>query len=579
MFPIRYSCHCVTCEWYINIVEIYIYPLYSRHLRRYEGDRRTTFICFQNSECYNVTNDELVAGVRTVSDVVQTTLGPFGANKLLIQQDGTVTATASSTELLERFDVTDPAVTLLETAAAGFGDRYGDGTGTVVTLAGALLREADKLADQGLHPTAIERGYSAGLDSALAAVDRTARPLSSFGAAAVAETALTGTRDLRVRQAVSEQVARAVEKAGVDAGQNIRVVSRPGGTAAETELVSGVVLERGPVLESMPRSAERDGIAVLSSAVDVPHVGSQLGRVSRRVILDADSFEDREAVAGNEDEAFTEQLRAAVDAGCGVVVTESAINERVRSRLASEGIIGIHRVDTDELRQIARVTDATVVPTLDQVSEETLGTGSVTVQRKAGRDVAVVKSDAGEVAHTLFCRAPDSRTVGAFEHSVEAAIAATAAAIRDGQVVPGGGAVEATASQVVEEDARSLEGRQQLCADAFGSALMSVPRALATTAGLDGGRTVVQLRVARSEGRDSIGVDALAGATGDVLGEDPIVEPVSTKKAILTAATDLATQLIRIDERLQAVDLGDDEDVIPEEATAQEAPAGRGQNA
>jgi len=119
-----------------------------------------------------------VAGVRTVADVVQTTLGPFGANKLLIQQDGTVTATASATELLERFDVTDPAVTLLETAATGFGDRYGDGTRTVVTLAGALLREADRLTDQGLHPTAIERGYREGLDSALDAIDRTARPLS-----------------------------------------------------------------------------------------------------------------------------------------------------------------------------------------------------------------------------------------------------------------------------------------------------------------------------------------------------------------------------------------------------------------
>jgi len=527
-----------------------------------------------------VTNDELVAGVRTVADVVQTTLGPFGANKLLIQQDGTVTATASATELLERFDVTDPAVTLLETAATGFGDRYGDGTGTVVTLAGALLREADRLTDQGLHPTAIERGYREGLDSALDAIDRTARPLSLFGAEAVAKTALTGTRDLQVRESVAAQVAEVVDEVGVDASDSIRVVSRPGGATAETEVVRGVVLERGPILEAMPRSPERDGIAVLSSTVDVPHVGSQLGDVTRRVVFDADSFEDREGVAAFESEAFTEQLQTAIDAGCGTLVTERAINERVQTQLAAEGILGIQRVDTDELRQIARTTDATIVPSLDQVSESTLGRGSVTVQRKAGRDVTVVKSEDGDPAYTLFCRAPDPRTVSAFEHSVESAISATAAAVRDGRVVPGGGAVEATVSQAVEENARSLEGRQQLAADAFGTALMTVPRALATTAGLDGGRTVVQLRVARSEGRDSIGVDALVGTTADVLGDDPIVEPVSTKKAILTSATDLATQLIRIDDRLQAVDLGDDDQVVPEEETqAQQAPAGQGQNA
>lgn len=537
-------------------------------------------ICFQNAREHSVTNDELVASVRTVADVVKTTLGPFGANKLLIQQDGTVTVTASSTQLLERFDVTDPAVTLLQTAASGFGDRYGDGTGTVVTLAGALLQEADGLAEQGLHPTAIEQGYRDGLDSALDAIDRTARPLSSFGAEAVAKTALTGTRDLQVRQSVAAQVANVVEEVGADASDSIRVVSRSGGATAETDLLRGVVLERGPTLESMPRSPERDGIAVLSSSVDVPHVGSQLGDVTRRVVFNADSFEDREEIAEHESEAFTEQLQAAIDAGCGAIITERAINERVQTRLAAEGILGIHRIDTDELRAIARTTGATVVPSLDQVSESTLGRGTITVQRKAGRDVTVVKSESGESAHTLFCRAPDPRTVTAFEHSAETAIAATAAAVRDGRVVPGGGAVEATVSQAVEAEARSLEGRQQLSADAFGTALMTVPRALATTAGLDSGRTVVQLRVARSEGRDSIGVDALAGTTADVLGDDPIVEPVAIKKAILTTATDIATQLIRIDDRLQAVDLDDDDDVVPEEMAAQgpEPPAGQGRN-
>lgn len=512
-----------------------------------------------------MSNDELFAGARTVCDMVETTLGPFGANKLLIQQDGTVTATASSTELLERFDVTDPAVTLLETAASGFGDRYGDGTGTVVTLAGGLLRRADRLADQGLHPTAIERGYQKGLDVALDVIDHTSRPLSSYGPAAVARTALTETRNPRVRQSVGEQVAEAVAEAGAAANESIRVVSRTGGSTAETDLVTGVVLERGAALESMPRSPERAGVAVLSSTVDVPHVGSQLGQVSHRIVFDADSFEDREALAEYESGTFTEQLQEAIDAGCGTVITERAINERVETELAARGVLGVQRVDTDELRQIARTTGATVVPTLDQISEATLGTGSVDIQRKAGRDMTVVKSDAGETTHTLFCRAPDPRTVSAFEHSVEAAIASTAAATQDGRVVPGGGAVEATAARAVDQEARSLSGRQQLSAKEFGAALMTVPRALATTAGLDAGRTAVQLRVARSEGRDSIGVDALAGTTADVLGGDPIVEPVSLKQEMLKTATDLAVQLIRIDDRLQATDLSQNQEPAPDE--------------
>lgn len=525
-----------------------------------------------------MTHEELVAGVRTVSDIVRTALGPFGANKLLIQQDGTVTATSSSTELLDRFDVTDPAVTLLETTAAGFDERYGDGTGSFVVLAGALLREADRLADQGLHPTAIERGYRAGLDAALDAVDHAARPLSSFSPVDVARTALTGTRNPQVRRSVAEQVAQAVDEAGPGASDTVRVVSRTGGATAETDLVRGVVLERGPVLEAMPRSTE-GGIAVLSSSVDVPHVGSQLGRVSRRVILDADSFEDREAVAEYESEAFAERLRAAVDARCSAVVTKRAINERVRTQLSAQGVLGVHRVDDDELRQIAHATGATVVPTLEQATEATLGRGRVDVQRKAGRDVTVVTSDAGETTHTLFCRAPDPRTATAFERSVEAAIAATSAAIDDGRVVPGGGAVEATAAQAVESEARSLAGRQQLAAGAFGTALTTVPRALAGTAGLDPARAVVQLRVARADGRDSVGVDALTGRTADVLGDDPMVEPVSLKKAVMSAATDLAVQLIRIDERIQAVDLGDESEPTPDDETTRAAESTTAENA
>lgn len=517
-----------------------------------------------------VTNEELVAGVRTVCDVVRTSLGPFGANKLLIQDGGTVTATASSTELLDRLDVTDPAVTLLETAAAGFGERHGDGAGTVVTLAGALLEEADALAERGLHPTAIERGYREGLGVALDAVERSARPLSSFGTAAVARTALTGTRNPQVRRVIADRIAEAVDEVGPRAREDVTVVSRTGGATAETDLVRGVVLDRSPVLDAMPRSSD-GGIAVLSSSVDVPHVGSKTGRVTRRVVYEADSFEDREAIAEYESGAFAERLQAAIDAGCRAVITERAINERVQTELAARGIIGIQRVDEDELRRIARATDAAIVPSLGQVTESTLGAGAVEVERKAGRDMTFVTSDAGEATYTLFCRAPDPRSVTAFERSVEAAIAAAAAAARDGRVVPGGGAVEATAAGAVAEEARSFDGRPQLAAEGFGRALLTVPRALATTAGMDGGRAVVRLRVARSEDRDAIGIDALAGETADVLGEDPIVEPVSLKREALSAATDLAVQLIRIDERLPATDLGERDTDPPEEVDVEGA--------
>lgn len=502
---------------------------------------------------------ELVGEVRTVCDVVRTSLGPFGANKLLVGSEGTVRTTASATELLDRLDVTDPAVTLLESTASGFRDRRGDGAGSVVALVGALLVEAERLREVGLHPTAVERGYRIGLDVALDALDRTARPLDGYGTAAVARTALTGTRDPSARGAVADRVAAAVERVGGDTRDAIQVVARTGGATAETEAVPGVVLDRNPTLPAMPRAPARRGVAVLSSSVDVPSVGTELGRVSGRVNLEVDSFEERERVAEYEREAFAESLAAAVDAGCGALFTERAINERVESELAAAGVLGVERLESDELRRVARATGATVVPTLDQVTAETLGEATVRVERKAGRDMTFVTDGAGEPTYTLFCRAPDPRSATAFERSVEAAVAAAAAAVRDGRVVPGGGAAEATAAEAVRREARSVSDRSQLAAEAFGDALMTIPRALGATAGMDAWEAEVRLRVARSEGRDAVGVDALAGTTRNVLAEDAIVDPLSVKRATLTAATDLAAQLVRIDERLPATDLGDDE--------------------
>lgn len=516
-----------------------------------------------------MTEEDLVNDVQTVCDVVRTTLGPFGANKLLIQEGGAVTATTSSTELLDRLDIANPAVTLLETAANGFGEQYGDGTGTVVTLAGVLLEEANTLLELGLHPTAIERGYREALDVALNAVELSAQPLSSFGPAAVARTALTGTRNPQVRRAVANQVARAVEAIGPRRDSDVQIVSHTGGTTAETDLVRGVVLDRSSVLDAMPRSAD-GGIAVLSSSVDVPHVGSQTGRVTQRIIYEVDSFEDREAIAEFESETFDKHLQGALDAGCRAIITERAINERVQTELAARGILGIQRVDRDELERIARATGATVISSLTQVTELTLGSGVVDIQRKAGRDMTVITSEAGEAIFTLFCRAPDPRSVTAFEGSIEAAIAATAAAIRDDRVVPGGGAIEATVASVVEEESRSFEGRHQLAAERFGRALLVIPRTLATTAGMNGGQTVIRLRVARSEGRNTIGVDTLVGKTVDVLGSDPIVEPISLKQSVLSAASDLAIQLVRIDDCLPATDLVGTEMTPPDDNDMEE---------
>lgn len=507
---------------------------------------------------------EFTAAVRAVGDITRTTLGPFGATKLVVGRDGTVTATASGSAVLDRLDVNDPAVAVLRTGAEDFRARHGDGTATLVALTGALLTEAASLVDEGLHPTTVATGYEEALAAATDELDRRARPLSAVSTATVARSALTGARDPATRRIVGERLERLAETLGGDGpfeGDQVKVVARLG-ARAETELVRGVVLEKGPVVDGMARRAEDAGIALLSSTVDVPRLGGADGQSAVKATLGTASFEDRAAFGDAEREGFERRLTAAVDAGCRFIATSRAVNERVERTLANHGVIALQRVDDADLARLARATGARVVPGLDQVTADTLGRADVAVRRKAGRDLTFVESERD--VYTLFCRAPDPRSVGAFERSVEAALSAVEYAEREGTVVPGGGAIEVSMARAVRERARSVAGREQLAMNGFADALLTLPRAHAENAGFDGWTGLIRLLVAHDEGRDATGVDALAGEVMDVMVEDGVVDPTALKREVLASATEFARQLVRIDGRVLASDLGESATGPPE---------------
>lgn len=508
----------------------------------------------------------LLADVDRVCSLVSTTLGPFGANKLVIESGGRVTTTASSSLLLDRLEHDDPATALLRKAAADFRDEQGDGATRMVLLTGALLREANQLIEQGLHPSAVARGFRDAFEVSSDRLDARARPLSLVGHEAVAQTALTGTRNPATRRHVSKAIANAAEigtsTVSSNAGQrNVDVLARIGGVG-DTELVHGVVVETPLVSDAMPRRQSNAGVALLSSTVDVPRLGGAADSSDRALNLDVDSFEERASIGKYERDQFRQMLSTAVESGCRFVATEGAVNDRVKMQLADAGVTAIERVDDNVMRRLVRNTGGQVVSSLVDVTAETMGTADVHVERLAGREFVTIEGTA-DPEHSLVCRAPDPRSVSAFEESAKSAIAATFQALHDEQVVPGGGATEIDLEQAIRDAAKGTAGREQLAMEGFANALTDVPRQLALSAGLDGWTSVIRLRVAHSEGRSSMGVDALAGETRDVLATDPIVEPLSLERDILGSATDLAVQLLRIDGQLSATDLSDDERMSP----------------
>ncbi|ELZ27940.1 HSP60 family chaperonin [Halogeometricum pallidum JCM 14848] len=504
----------------------------------------------------------LLDDVDRVCDLVGTTLGPFGTNKLVVESGGRVTATSSGTMLLDRLELDDPATTLLERATGDFRERHGDGATTLTLLTGALLREADALFERGLHPTTVARGYREALAVAVDRLESRARPLSVVGPDAVARTALTGTRNPMTRRRVSEAIADAAATVSASDAPNggradLDVLARLGGVG-DTDLVPGVVLETPLVSDAMPRRLPDAGVALLSSTVDVPKLGGATESADRDLSLDADTFEERAAIGEYERDEFRRILSSAVASGCRFVATKGGVNDRVKTRLADAGVAAVDRVEDGEMERLVRSTGGRVVPSLAEVTPETMGAADVRVERLAGREFVYVEGD-GAPQFSLVCRAPDPRSVAAFEESAESAVAATFRALEDGRVVPGGGATEVDLERAIRTAARGTAGREQLAMEGFAKALVTVPKRLAESAGLDGWSGVIRLRVAHDEGRSSAGVDALAGEIRDVLEGEVIAEPLGLKRDAVASATDLATQLLRVDERVPANDLSDED--------------------
>jgi len=497
--------------------------------------------------------------VASVCTAIRTTIGPFGTNKFIVEKGGNVSVTTVGAEVLKKLDIEQPVIVLLREAAADFHTRHGDGTSTLLALTGALLQEAESLREQGIHPTTIEDGYRRAAAIVGEHLNHAAQPLTGTGRHSVCRTALSSLRNPVLRRQLAKFLGDIPNKISTERTFNthdIKIEARTGGACEDSSLVDGLVIDTKPAFEGMPRRVDDAGVALLSSTVDFRRIGSPSERTSDvDVSLSIDSYEDRAALREQELESLRESLQRAAEAGCNFLATSRAVSNRVKTIVAEQGILAIQHVDQDDMERLTRLTGATVIPELAHISPETLGTAHVTVERMAGRDMVFVRGTTETPVWTVFCRAPDPRSLESFERSVNAALQSLAFVERSGTVVPGGGAIEMSAVRLVRSVARETASREQLVMEQFADALTVIPRTLAENAGLDRTTGLMELYAAHAEGRDTTGVDCIEGRITDVLDDSAIVEPPALKRAIVDAAVDTAVKFIRIDEKILAEDL------------------------
>jgi thermosome len=431
-------------------------------------------------------------------------------------------------------------------------EEVGDGTTTAAVLTGELLVQAEDLLESDLHPTAIVEGYNEGARLAMEAIDAQLLDvdLDDDLLVSVAESSMTGkgTGDVTADK-LAREVVRAVRMVSDDHGidrDDIRIHTQTGASSSATELVEGVVVDKEPINDNMPRSVSDATVAVADVKLDV-----RKGEIDTEYKVT--SVDQLTAALEAEDSELRGYAKALKDAGVDVVFCTKKVEDRVAGYLADHDILAFKNVKKSDARALARATGAKRLGSLKDIDADDFGhADSVRVEKFGDDELTFVEGGAAAEAVTLFLRGGTEHVVDELERAMNDAVDVVVAAAEMGGVVPGAGATEIAISDHVRAAAASIQGRKQLAVEAFADAVDMLPRTLAENTGMDPIDALVDLRARyEAEGRAGIISEGRAGYVGDPV-EHGIIDPAAVKREAVESATEAATMILRIDDVIAA---------------------------
>lgn len=512
-----------------------------------EGTGRTTG---REAQRNNITAAKIIA------EIVKTTLGPKGMDKMLVNSFGDVTITNDGATILKEIDVQHPAAKMLVEVAKAQDNEVGDGTTTAAVLAGELLSKAEELLDQNIHPTIIIEGYRKAAEKAREVLEKMALPVSIKDEQLLVDVAMTamgskgvaGAREHFAKLAV-EAVKQVVEekdgklKADIDL---IKVLKKHGKSLEETELVRGMVIDKEVAHPQMPKIVHNAKIALLNAKLEIE-------KTEFDAKINIESPEQMKLFLEEEERMLREMVDKIAEVGANVVFCEKGIDDLALHFLAKRGILAVKNVSSSDMEKLARATGGKIVANVKDLSPELLGEAKTVEEVKIGEDKLVyVKECKNPKAVTIVIRGGTEHVVDEAERSLHDALCVVRNAIEDGKIVPGGGAPEAEVARQLRDYAAQIGGREQLAIEAFADAVESIPLTLAENAGLDPVDIMVELRAAHEKADGyAMGVDVFTGKIRNML-ELKVVEPLRVKLQVIKSATEAACMILKIDDVIAA---------------------------
>ena len=492
-----------------------------------------------------------IAAAKLISEVVRSSLGPRGMDKMLVDGLGDVTITNDGATILKEIDVQHPAAKMMVEISKATDNEVGDGTSSVVVLAGALIEKAEELITKDVHPTIIVDGYRKSALKSIEIFNHLAQKIDPGNKSELIRVARTSMQTKLVSRDSDElsevvvnaalQVSEPNESAYMMDIDDVKVEKKTGGSLRDTKLIKGIVLDKEVVHGGMPKRIEKAKIALVNSALEIE-------KTEFDAKININSPDQMKMFLEEENKMLKNMVDKIISSGANVAICQKGIDDIAQHYLAKSNVLSVRRVKESDMTKLSRATGARIVNNLEDLSSKDLGSADLVEERKVETDKWVfIEGCKHPKAVTILIRGGSQRVIDEAERSIHDALMVTKDVMEKPSIVAGGGSPESYVAGKLREWSSTLSGREQLAADKFAESLEVIPLALAENAGMDPIDTLTELRSKQTKGSKWSGIDARGGKVVDMSKLD-IVEPLSVKEQIIKSATEVASMILRIDD-------------------------------
>ena len=492
-----------------------------------------------------------IAAAKLVAELVKSSLGPRGLDKMLVDSLGDVTITNDGATILKEIDVQHPAAKMIVEISKTVDNEVGDGTTSSVVFGGALLARAEDLLKKDVHSSTIIEGFQAASEKVLEIYSQLSKKIQPDDKASLLKIASTSMQSKLISEdssSLSKIVVDAILSIATKKGdqysvdlENIKVEKKPGGSIEDTQIVKGIVLDKEIVHSGMPTRIEKANIALINSALEIEK--TEMSAEIR--ITDPTQMQ---MFLEEENRMLKTMVDKLHDVGANVLICQKGIDDIAQHYLAKHGIMAIRRVKESDMIKLAKATDGRVISNLDDLSEKDLGAADLAHQKKVESDKWVfIEGCKHPQSVTLLIRGGTQRVIDEVDRSIHDSLMVVKDVIEKPEIVAGGGAPEAFAASQLKEWADNFSGREQLAIKKYAEALEVIPLTISENAGMDPIDTMATLRSKQNQGQKWTGIDAKNTKIADMMAIN-VVEPIVVKEQIIKSATEAACMILRIDD-------------------------------